>query len=128
MNIAQLTAMSAPKREQHAGQALSICLDVLNKSPKDLADHLGVSRQHLHKMKDTKKINQDRLEEIAKWFEMDVDEFVDLPNHVISFSLETYFRQSISYLSKKGITQSEADDLANGMVKVLSLVRAIEER
>lgn len=128
MNIAQFTAMSAPKREQHAGQALSICLDVLNKSPKDLADHLGVSRQHLHKMKETKKINQDRLKEIAQWFEMDADEFLDLPNHVISFSLENYFRQSISYLSQKGISHSDAEDLVDAMAKVLSIIKTIESK
>lgn len=128
MNIAEFTQMSAPKREQHAGHALAICLSVLNKSPKDLAEHLSISRQHLHKMKDTKKINRDRLEQIAQWFEMDADEFLDLPNHVISFSLETYFRQSISYLSQKGITHTEADELVDAMAKVLSIIKTIEAK
>jgi plasmid maintenance system antidote protein VapI len=128
MNIEHFGKLTAPKRDTHAGISLAVCLDVLNKSPKELADHLQVSRQQLHRMKETKKINDSRVQELADYFEMTVDEFLSLPHHVISFSLETYFRQSISYLSQKGITKQEADELVDGMAKILGIIKLIEAR
>lgn len=116
-----------PKPQVDAGRALSICLHVTQSSPIELANKLGVSRQQLHRMKETKKIRQDRLENIAEYFGMSVDEFLNIPSQVISFSLERSFHMSLSYLSaEKKLSEDDLKDVVNKMAELLLAIKKVE--
>ena len=129
MDFNLLPKLESPKRDTHAGFSIVIAMQVSQKTGKELADFLGISRQQLHSMKNTKKINQDRLEQLAQFFEMDVDEFLSLPHQMVSYTLEAFFRQSLSYLShSKPMTQNEAEDLATDMASLLQKIKLLEAR
>jgi len=72
--------MKMHEQETHAGKCLHAACQIYGTSFADLAKHLGVSRQHVHNMQNVKRINDDRVEQLAKYFRMSKDEFLNLSN------------------------------------------------
>jgi len=127
IKVATIPDRQQPKPQVDAGRALSVCLHVTQRSPIELANKLGVSRQQLHRMKESKKIRKDRLESIAEYFDMSVDEFLNIPSEVISFSLERSFHMSLSYLSaEKNMSEDDLNDVVNKMADLLLEIKKIE--
>lgn len=70
--------MTTHEPETHAGKCLHIACQIFGTSYADLANHLGVSRQHVHNMQNVKRINTKRVEQLARYFRMSPDEFLNL--------------------------------------------------
>ena len=83
--------LAKPESETHAGQALKIACHMFGTPFSHVANHLGVSRQHVHNMQNVKRMNEDRLDKIAEFFGMTVEQFLNLSNAPVS----TFYRKNM---------------------------------
>ena len=78
-----------PELDTHAGKSIQVACQMFGASLSHLADHLEVSRQHVHSMQKTKRINKDRVAKISEFFGMEPAEFLMLSSKPIG----VYYRQ-----------------------------------
>lgn len=76
--------LAKPETEAHAGEALKVACHMFGAPLSHVAKHLGVSRQHVHNMQSTKRMNAERLKDIAEFFGLSVKEFLNLSNAPVS--------------------------------------------
>lgn len=93
--------IEAQKEEVNHGFAIGLALDIFDVSPSDLAEHLEISRQHMHRIKETKKLGADRLEKIAHYLGMSTEQLLDIPSHPLSTLIEYQSKKISSYLEGK---------------------------
>ena len=76
--------LAKPETEAHAGEALKVACHMFGAPLSHVAKHLGVSRQHVHNMQSTKRMNAERLAQKAEFFGMSPKQFLNLSNAPVS--------------------------------------------
>jgi len=85
------------ERESHAGNSLRLAMSIYDVSAAEIAKYLGVTRQSVHKILDTKTMNDDRLQAVAGYFALTPDQFLELPHYPITSAFELFTGQIIAH-------------------------------
>lgn len=93
--------IKSKKPEVHHGDCITLAFDIFGKSPSDLAEKLGITRQHIQRIKETKKIGASRLEAIAEFFEISIDELLDITNKPVTKMIKYQSESVIDYLERE---------------------------
>jgi DNA-binding Xre family transcriptional regulator len=94
------TAKDSKQPVDH-GKAVTLALLAFEKQPADLADHLGITRQHLHRMKDQKSIHPDRLDKIAEFFGITLEELLSVAATPVTWMVRHQGDRVCEYLRNK---------------------------
>ena len=70
-----------------AGKSLTVLMQVNEVSGADLARHLGISPQLLQRMKSTKKMNGERIKQLAEFFVMTQQEFLNVARRPLTTAM-----------------------------------------
>lgn len=94
------TAKDSKQPVDH-GKAVTLALLAFEKSPADLADYIGVTRQHMHRIKDQKSIGDDRLPKIAEFFGLSIDELLSVAATPVTWMVRHQGDRVCEYLRSK---------------------------
>lgn len=106
MNLRKLIEIEKPEASDDAGKSLTLAMELLNTSPKEICEYLDITRQHLHTMKGQKNINDARLQQIAEYFYMTPQEFLALPRRPMSVVFASAMREVTKMLREKKPAQA----------------------
>ena len=101
MDVRKLQNVKVPNASPDAGRSLTLAMDLFNASPKDMCEFMDITRQHLHTMKGQKTINDARLEQIAEYFHLTVQEFLSLPQRPLSVAFSSTMREMTKMLREQ---------------------------
>jgi plasmid maintenance system antidote protein VapI len=114
-----------PESEAHAGQALKVACHMFGAPLSHVAKHLGVSRQHAHNMQNTKRMNDERLEKIAEFFGISVEEFLNLSNAPVSSFYKKNMQQVLEAIDHR-CNDSRYTELVAHSKLVENLIKELE--
>jgi len=86
--------------EVHAGKSLQLAMAINDVSASDVAKHLDVTRQTVHKLLDTRKMSNERLIELASFFSMSVEDFLELPHHPLGSAFDHFIGQLFGHFQQ----------------------------
>lgn len=85
------------------GHVVALALEIYGQPPSKLASYLGVKPQQISAILKTKKINDERMQEIATFFKMTLGELLDIANCPLTTLLTVQLREIESYLRGKDV-------------------------
>lgn len=83
------------------GYVVALALEIYDQPPSKLASHLGVKQQQISAILKTKKINDERMQEIATFFKMTLGELLDIAHCPLTTLLTVQLREVENYLRSK---------------------------
>ena len=87
----------APKQVHH-GESLKFAMDIQQRTLSEVAEHMGVTRQAIHRLCQTKKMQGDKAKRLADFFNLTEEEFVELKHRPITSVFDHYAQQIIRIL------------------------------
>lgn len=122
-----------PSMQQHAGKSLLMAFRVTLKEPKELAEFLGVSRQNISRMQSSKRMSDDRIAQIAKFFGMSVNEFFDLSTQPMSAVFHSFFSNVLEtcrevYPEETDERTKQIQEMTHSAAVLLHHMRDIEKK
>lgn len=78
------------EREQHAGKSLQLAMAIYDVTAAELAKHMGVTRQAVSKLVESRQINDERLSGILNYFSLTKDKFMELPHSPIASAFDVF--------------------------------------
>jgi len=85
------------------GHVVSLALEIYDQPPSKLASHLGVKQQQISAILKTRKINEERMQEIATFFKMTLGELLDIAECPLTTLLTVQLREIENYLRGKDV-------------------------
>lgn len=116
----------APK-EVHHGRSLQLAMAIQQIPATEVAEHLGVTRQSVHKLADTKTMKDERLLELAELFNITIKEFVELPHHPVYSTMFHHCAMAIMTLRKFYPTKGKYfNSIENHFSEALAQIKNVE--
>ena len=85
------------------GHVVALALEIYGQPPSKLASYLGVKPQQISAILKTKRINEQRMQEIATFFKMTLGELLDIANCPLTTLLTVQLQEIESYLRGKDV-------------------------
>jgi len=85
------------------GHVVALALEIYGQPPSKLASYLGVKPQQISAILKTKRINEQRMQEIATFFKMTLSELLDIANCPLTTLLTVQLQEIESYLRGKDV-------------------------
>lgn len=83
------------------GYVVALALEIYDQPPSKLASHLGIKQQQISAILKTKRINEERMQEIAAFFKMTLGELLDIAHCPLTTLLTVQLREVENYLRGK---------------------------
>ena len=116
------------ERESHAGNSLRLAMSIYDVSAAEIAKHLGVTRQSVHKILDTKTMNDDRLQAVANYFNLDPNKFLELPHYPITSAFQLFMDQMLAHFRETQPRQVKYLVNKNAEIKDISrIIKMLEQ-
>ena len=80
------------------GHVVALALEIYGQPPSKLASYLGVKPQQISAILKTKKINDERMQEIAAFFKMTLVEMLDIAHCPLTTLLTVQLKEVENYL------------------------------
>ena len=80
------------------GHVVALALEIYGQPPSKLASYLGVKPQQISAILKTKRINEERMQEIATFFKMTLGELLDIAECPLTTLLTVQLREVENYL------------------------------
>jgi transcriptional regulator with XRE-family HTH domain len=85
------------------GHVVALALEIYGQPPSKLASYLGVKPQQISAILKTKKINDERMQEIAAFFKMTLGELLDIAECPLTTLLTVQLLEIENYLRGKDV-------------------------
>ena len=124
----ELFEIKPAEREIHAGRSLQLAMAINDVSATEVAKHLDVTRQSVHKIFDTKTMKDERVAELADFFHMSVDDFLQLPHHPLGSAFDHFIGQLYGHFQQTNPKQLRYMHNHDDAIKQISrTIRMLEQ-